>query len=84
MQILSKRNRMARIRNLKYFNFSVIRQNESNKGQNEKNMKELRSFVGSTKQYIKIVPNLASLGSPLPSLLNKKSIFQGIFDIQFF
>ena len=41
-----------------------------------KNLKELRSFFGSTNQYIKFVPNLASLGSPLRPLLNKKSIFQ--------
>ena len=40
-----------------------------------KNLKELRSFFGSTNQYIKFVPNLASLGSPLRPLLNKKSIF---------
>ena len=38
-------------------------------------LKELRSFFGSTNQYIKFVPNLASLGSPLRPLLNKKSIF---------
>ena len=41
-----------------------------------KNSKELRSFFGSMNQYIKFVPNLASLGSPLRPLLNKKSIFQ--------
>ena len=41
-----------------------------------KNLKELRSFFGSINQYIKFVPNLASLGSPLRPLLNKKSIFQ--------
>ena len=40
-----------------------------------KNLKELRPFFGSTNQYIKFVPNLASLGSPLRPLLNKKSIF---------
>ena len=41
-----------------------------------KNLKELRSFFGSINQYIKFVPNLASLGRPLRPLLNKKSIFQ--------
>ena len=41
-----------------------------------KNLKELRSFFGSINQYIKFLPNLASLGSPLRPLLNKKSIFQ--------
>ena len=41
-----------------------------------KNLKELRSFFRSINQYIKIVPNLASLGSPLRPLLNKKTIFQ--------
>ena len=41
-----------------------------------KNLKNLRSFFGSINQYIKFVPNLASLGSPLRPLLNKKSIFQ--------
>ena len=40
-----------------------------------KNLKELRSFFGSTNQYIKFLPNLASLGSPLRPFLNKKSIF---------
>ena len=40
-----------------------------------KNLKELRSLFGSTNQYIKFVPNLASLGSPLRPLLNKKSVF---------
>ena len=40
-----------------------------------KNLKELRSFFGSINQYIKFVPTLASLGSPLRPLLNKKSIF---------
>ena len=41
----------------------------------QKNLKELRSFFGSTNQYIKFVSNLASLGSPLRPFLNKKSIF---------
>ena len=41
-----------------------------------KNLKKLRSFFGFINQYIKFVPNLASLGSPLCPLLNKKSIFQ--------
>ena len=40
-----------------------------------KNLKELRSFFGSINPYIKFVPHLASLGSPLRPLLNKKSIF---------
>ena len=40
-----------------------------------KNLKELGSFFGSTNQYIKFVPKLASLGSPLRPLLNKKSSF---------
>ena len=38
-------------------------------------MKELRSLVGSIDKYIKFVPNLDSLGSPLRPLLNRKSIF---------
>ena len=37
------------------------------------NMRELRSFFASTNQIIKFVPNLASLESPLRTLLNKKS-----------
>ena len=41
-----------------------------------KTLKELRSFFGSINQYIKFVPNLASLGSPLRLSLKKKSIFQ--------
>ena len=36
-------------------------------------MRELRSFFASTNQIIKFVPNLASLESPLRTLLNKKS-----------
>ena len=40
------------------------------------NLEELRSFFGSINQYIKFVPNLASLGRPLRPLLNTKSIFQ--------
>ena len=40
-----------------------------------KNLIELRSIFGSTNQYIKFVPNLASLGSPSRPFLNKKSIF---------
>ena len=41
-----------------------------------KNLKKLRSFFGSINQYIKFVPNLASLGSPVRPLQNKKSVFQ--------
>ena len=41
-----------------------------------KNLKELRSFFGSINQYPNFFPNLASLGSPLRPLLNKKLIFQ--------
>ena len=40
-----------------------------------RNLKELRSFFGSTKQFMKFVPIFAPLGSLLRSLLNKKSIF---------
>ena len=40
-----------------------------------KNLNELRSFFGFINQYIKFLPNLASLGSPLRPLLNLKSIF---------
>ena len=39
-------------------------------------MKEVRSFFGSINQYIKFVPNLESLGSPLHPMLNMKLIFQ--------
>ena len=45
-----------------------------------KNLKELRSFFGSTNQYIKFVPSLASLESALRPLLNKKTIFSWIED----
>ena len=41
-----------------------------------KNLKDLRSFFGSINQYIKLVPNLASLGNPLRTSLKKRSIFQ--------
>ena len=41
-----------------------------------KNLKHLRSFFGSKNQYIKFIPNLDSLGSPLRPLLKKKMIFQ--------
>ena len=40
-----------------------------------KNLKERRSFFGSTIIYFKLVPNLASLGGPLRQLLNKDSFF---------
>ena len=40
-----------------------------------KNLKEICSFFGSTNQYINFVPKLASLGSPLRLLINKKSTF---------
>ena len=59
---------MVGIQNLKIRNYTFIRQIES--------YKRLTYFFGSTNQYIKFVPNLASLGSPFRPLLNKKSIFQ--------
>ena len=40
-----------------------------------KNLKEISSFFGSTNQYINFFPKLASLGSPLRLLINKKSTF---------
>ena len=42
---------------------------------NPKNISELRSFFGSINQYIKFVPNLSYLSSPLRPLLVKKSIY---------
>ena len=41
-----------------------------------KNISELRSFFGSINQYVKFVPNLSTLSSPLRPLLNKKSIYK--------
>ena len=38
-----------------------------------KNISELRSFFGSINQYVKFVPNLSTLSSPL---LNKKSLYK--------
>ena len=76
-QILSKRNRMVGIQNLKSGITPLFDKSKAIKDLPiPKNLKELRSFFGSTNQYIKFVPNLASLGSPLCPLLNKKSIFQ--------
>ena len=40
-----------------------------------KKLIELRSFFGPLKQNIKLIQTLASLGSPLRPLLNKKPIF---------
>ena len=44
--------------------------------QNPKNISEQRSFFGSINQYLKFVPNLSSLSSPLRPLLVKKSVDQ--------
>ena len=41
-----------------------------------KNISELRSFFGSINQYVKFVPNLSTLSSPLRPLLNKKSVYK--------
>ena len=40
------------------------------------NISELRSFFGSINQYVKFVPNLSTLNSPLRPLLNKKSAYK--------
>ena len=39
-----------------------------------KSFSELRSFFSSINQYKKFAPNLSTLSSPLPPLLNKKSV----------
>ena len=41
-----------------------------------KNISELRSFFGSINQYVKLIPNLSSLSSPLCPLLNKKLVYK--------
>ena len=41
-----------------------------------KKISELRSFFGSRNQYVKFVPNLSTLSSPLGPLLNKKSVYK--------
>ena len=41
-----------------------------------KNISELRSFFGSINQYVKFVPSLSTLSSPLRPLLNKKSVYK--------
>ena len=41
-----------------------------------KNISELRSFFGSINQYVKFVPNLSTLSSPLRPLLNEKSVYK--------
>ena len=43
---------------------------------NPKNLSELRSSFGSINQYMKFVPNLSFLSSPLRPLLLKKSVYQ--------
>ena len=40
------------------------------------NISELRSFFGSINQYVKFVPILSALSSPLRQLLNKKSVYK--------
>ena len=43
---------------------------------NSKNISELRSFFGSINQYMKFVPNLSNLSSPLrPLRVKNKSIY---------
>ena len=42
-----------------------------------KNISELRSFFGSINQYVKFVPNLSTLSSPLRPLLKKIVIQMG-------
>ena len=41
-----------------------------------KNISELRSIFGSINQYVKFVPNLLTLNSPLRPLLNKKLVYK--------
>ena len=41
-----------------------------------KNISELRSFFGPINQYVRLVPNLSTLSSPLRPLLNKKSVYK--------
>ena len=41
-----------------------------------KNFSELRSFVGSINQYVKFVPKLSTISSPLRPRLNKKSVYK--------
>ena len=41
-----------------------------------KNISELRSFFGSINQYVKFVPNLSTLSSPLRPLLNEKLVYK--------
>ena len=43
---------------------------------NPKKISELRLFLGSINQYMKFVPNLSTLISPLRPLLGKKSFYQ--------
>ena len=43
---------------------------------NPKNISKLRSFFGSINQYMKFVPNLSTLSSPLRPLLVKESVYQ--------
>ena len=42
-----------------------------------KNISEVRSFFGSINQYVKFVPNLSILSSPLRPLLIKNQIING-------
>ena len=41
-----------------------------------KNISVLRSFFGSINQYVKLVPNVSTLISPLRPLQNKKSLYK--------
>ena len=41
-----------------------------------KNISEARSFFGSINQYVKFVPELSTLSSPLCPLLNKKLVYK--------
>ena len=55
----------------------LVRKSESIKSlPNPKNISELRSLFGSINQYMKFVPNLSTLSSPLRPLLLTKSVYQ--------
>ena len=77
MCIFPKRNRVTGFQDIEFGRKLLVGKSDSLKSlPNPKNISELRSFFGSINHYMKFVPNLSSLSSPLRPLLVKKSVYQ--------
>ena len=77
MCIFPKRTRVVGFQDIKLGVKPLVGKSDSIKIlPNPKNITELRLFFGSINKYMKFVPNLSTLSSPLRPRLVKKSIFQ--------